>query len=139
MIVMTNFEYLKTLDLENFSKELSEHFTSIDEEYFEKYLNREKKFCNSVIGYIVGCDSKYLTYKGIEFISVDTYTYFRNKKLTKDTIIDLANMIAPFCDFAIISFYEDKFSVSTERVYKIEHHILVHGGRVDDIMVRSHE
>ena len=28
---MTNFEYLKTLDLENFSKELSEHFTSIDE------------------------------------------------------------------------------------------------------------
>ena len=48
-------------------------------------------------------------------------------------------MIAPFCDFAIISFYEDKFSVSTERVYKIEHHILVHGGKVDDIMVRSHE
>ena len=35
MIVMTNFEYLKTLDLENFSKELSEHFMGIDEEYFE--------------------------------------------------------------------------------------------------------
>lgn len=126
---MTNFEYLKTLDIYEFSRELSEHFRELGGDIFDRYLSKDKVFYTNIVGYIIGTEPKYIVDENVDIVNKSNYIYITKDKFTKEDFFDFVRHIAVLCKFALITCMEDN----------IEHHLVIHDGMWDDELVRNFE
>lgn len=127
---MTNFEYLKTLDIKGFVSEFINNVdTYISDSRLEEWLKQEKTFYTNIVGYIIDIDIKYLENENITVYKKHDYVYITKPKLTGEDLFDFVRHIAVYCKFALITYIENS----------IEHHLVVHDGMWSDELVRNFE